>query len=100
MGAPWDENSVGVGRLANKAAVGMACRLYDRTLACVTAHFAANKHGKERPEARVADAVRSLKGLSLGHESEEVDLPLAFHHVILLGAFRFSLCVYNVCLGQ
>ena len=77
--------SVGVWRLPNKAAVGLACRLQDRTLALVTAHFAADKHGKERPEARVRDAVRSLKELSLGHESEEVDLPLAFHHVVLVG---------------
>ena len=78
--------SLGAWRLPNKAAVGLACRLHDRTLALVTAHFAADKHGKERPEARVRDAVRSLKQLSWGHESEEVDLQLAFHHVIVLNA--------------
>ena len=66
--------------------MGLACRLHGRTLALVTAHFAADKHGKQRPKERVRDAVRALKGLSLGHEAEEVDLPLAFHHTILLGA--------------
>ena len=76
------KNSVGVGKLPNKAAVGLACRLHDRTIACVTAHFAADKHGKERPEARVRDAVRSLRELSLGGECEEVDLPYAVHHTI------------------
>jgi hypothetical protein len=62
--------------------VGLACRFYDRTIACVTAHFAADKHGKERPEARVRDAVRSLKELHLGGECEEVDLQHAFHHTV------------------
>ena len=80
--------SVGAWRLPNKAAVGLACRLHGRALACVTAHFAADKHGKQRPEARVRDAVRSLKELSLGHECEEVDLQLAFHHTFVLGALR------------
>ena len=83
--------SVGVGRLANKAAVGLACRLYDRTIACVAVHFQADSTGREWPEARVADAVRSLKSLSLGCESEEVDLQLAFHHVILFGEISNSL---------
>ena len=45
--------SVGVGHLPNKAAVGVACRVHNRRLALVTAHFAADKHGKEKPEARV-----------------------------------------------
>ena len=76
---------MGVGRLANKAAVGLACRLHGRTLALVTAHFAADKHGKERGEARVRDAARFLRELSLGHETEEVDLQHSFHHVILVG---------------
>jgi hypothetical protein len=75
---------MGVGRLANKAAVGLACRLHGRALACVNAHFAADKHGKERGEARVRDAVRFLKELSLGNEAEEVDLQLAFHHTVRL----------------
>ena len=93
--------SVGVWRLPNKAAVGLACRLHDRTLALVTAHFAADKHGKERPEARVRDAVRSLKELSLGHESEEVDLQLAFHHVIVVGAcMGVEIEVVCVCIGR
>jgi hypothetical protein len=33
--------------------VGLAFRIYDRAVACVGAHFAADKHGKERPEARL-----------------------------------------------
>ena len=81
-------HSVGVGNLPNKAAVGLACRLHDRTLALVTAHFAADKHGKERPEARVRDAVRSLKEIRLGGECEEVDLQHAFHHTLILGALQ------------
>jgi hypothetical protein len=41
--------SVGVGNLPNKAAVGFSCRVHDRTLAVVTAHFAADKKGKYCP---------------------------------------------------
>ena len=47
------EQVMGLGHLPNKAAVGLACRIYDRSMAFVTAHLAADKHGKERVEARL-----------------------------------------------
>ncbi len=80
---------VGVGNLPNKAAVGLACRLHDRSLAFVCAHFAADKHGKERTGARIRDGIKSLKELRLGREAEEVDLQLAFHHVVYCGDLNF-----------
>ena len=39
--------------LPNKAAVGLACRIHDRTVAFVTAHFAADKHGKQHLPDRI-----------------------------------------------
>ena len=70
--------------------MGLACRLHGRTLACVSAHFAAHQQqeGKQRRGAAgecVRDVARSLRALRLGAECEEVDLPFAVHHLILLG---------------
>jgi hypothetical protein len=48
-----------------------------------------NTPGKERPEHRVRDAVRSLQDLRLGYEVEEVDLQNSHHHVIFLGDLNF-----------
>jgi hypothetical protein len=45
--------SVGPLHLPNKAACGAAWRLYDRTVACVAAHFAADKHGLHAVAARL-----------------------------------------------
>ena len=59
---PFPTHSMGVGRLANKAAVGLACRLHGRTLALVTAHFAADKHGKERAGRRACATQRASSG--------------------------------------
>jgi hypothetical protein len=70
--------SVGVVHLPNFAALGVALRLGGRSVACVTAHLAADKDGRIRPEARigVSGVTRALRvcRLLVGSRSTHVFL--------------------------
>ena len=55
------------------------------SIACMSAHYAADKHGKSGLARRNQDASRTLRDLSLTFDDEEVDTHLAHDVSILLG---------------
>ena len=59
--------------------VGISVRYHDISIACITAHFAADKHGKSGFLKRNKDSARMLTELSLTYDTEEFDVCIHAH---------------------